>query len=330
MTTSTRHTFLQLLKASDSALTEGLQAVSVQIRAVLLSAANADGTIPLLRWSALEQKIGDLILYFFLSRQGRAYHLAFNGALVGASPYLRLLWAATEKAVQQAVEEQSAILKAKLTPEQARQTEHAQINPFQAFDLLGANAALFQNFLPLYGDVFGNGRTLEDRVHRVAGETRQKVAALLREQLSQQKNAIAIAEAVTLLLDGQSESGKPGIGTTAKADAARLLAGQTIYAHEKTRLMAAALSPFTESVDVVLSPSHREVDDCDDAAAGSPYLLKDAPILPLHGNCLCSYRFHSSPNTQAIVTSLKPDAAVLTVRGPLSPGFADLLLRGRA
>lgn len=328
MTSVTRRQFLQLLKDSDATLTDAFSAMSDKIRSALLRAANTDGAIPLLQWSRLEQQIGALILYLFLSQSGRAYLISSNGTLVGASPYLRLLWATTEQAVKQAVEEQVDILKAKLPPDLVTKAQHAQQNPFLAYALLGDEGDLFKNYLPPYGDVFGDGKTLEDRVHRIAGETRQKVTALLRSLLSEQKTATMIADAMNLFLTGALDDGKPGIGTTAKFDAARLLAGQTTYAYEKARLMGAALSPFTEQVDVVLSPSHRVTDTCDDVAAGSPYDVKDAPVLPLHGSCLCTYRFHSSRNTQAVVGRLKSDPSRLNIQGVLSPGFADLLLRG--
>lgn len=328
MTSAARHDFLQLLKASDATLSDGFSGLSDKIRAALLRAANPDGTIPLLQWSQLEQQVANLILYWFLAQNGRSYLTTANGTLIASSPYLRLSWATTEKAVRQAIEEQADILKAKLPPELVTKAQRANLNPFLVGTLLGDEGDLFKNYLPPYGDVFGDGKTLEDRVHRVAGETRQKVTALLRSLLSEQKTATMIADAMNLFLTGALDDGKPGIGTQAKFDAARLLAGQTTYAYEKARLMGAALSPFTEQVDVVLSPSHRVLDTCDDVAAGSPYDVKDAPVLPLHGSCLCTYRFHSSRNTQAVVGRLKSDSSRLNIQGVLSPGFADLLLRG--
>lgn len=318
MTTAARSQFLALLRANDETLDTLFQSIANKVRGLLLRRVDADGKVPLADWSRIEQQIASLILYLFLDRDGTGFVTASNGTLVAKSPYARLLWGATEEATRQAVAEQAELLRKALPTDLVTRLQAAQRNPFLSYDLIAADEgqALYRQYLPPYGDVFGDGKTLEDRLHAAAGSTRQQVAALVRQLLSEQPKASVIADRLTDYLSHN-----------AQFVADRLLAGQTTYAYQKARLMSAVLNPLIEQVDVVLSPSHREVDDCDAAAAGSPYAVKDAPTLPIHGNCLCGYRFHVHDATQATAERIS-GSNLLNLQGALSPQFVDLLLRG--
>lgn len=53
------------------------------------------------------------------------------------------------------------------------------------------------------------------------------------------------------------------------------------------------LAPWKSSgkvkkVNIVLSLKHKVIDECDDIANGSPYLINKVPYLPIHPQCQCS------------------------------------------
>lgn len=48
-------------------------------------------------------------------------------------------------------------------------------------------------------------------------------------------------------------------------------------------------SGIVQTVSIVLSGNHVEVDECDEAANGGPFPIHGVPVLPLHPLCMCGY-----------------------------------------
>src|SRR5690606_22465035 len=88
-----------------------------------------------------------------------------------------------------------------------------------------------------------------------------------------------------------------------------------------------ALNPFVERVWVERSRAEACA-ICDPVAAGSPYDMENAPLLGLHPNCLCRYRFEITGQPSVEVERLRANPERMNVRGALSPDILDLLLRG--
>lgn len=328
MSTAARSQFLQLLRDGEKRLRADFQRFSDRARTYLMSAVDdATGNIPLQAWKQVEQQISSALLYYFLASGATAYTLTSNGTLIPTSPYLRLLWAEVEEATRQAVNEQAASLRQSLAGNDdiQRKLANATVSPFAPG---GMDGSLFDDYAPPYAVLWNDHRTLQDRVLLCAAETRRKTALLLSTLLSEGQSAKTIASTLDQFMTGRLAGNNKPYGQTALFDASRLLLSETNYAYQKASLVSAALDPFMQSVDIVLSPSHTVVDDCDGYAAGSPYRIEDAPVLGIHPDCLCRYVFHTGGKKSAVVDKLRGDPARLNVRGALSPGFAQLLLRG--
>lgn len=333
MTTAARSQFLHLLRDGETRLRADFQTFSDRARTYLMTAVDdATGKIPLIDQKKVEQQIAGAILYYFLASGATAYTLTSNGTLIPTSPYLRLLWRQVEEATRTAANAAAADERQALSghDDLIKKLANAQLDPFSpaAFALLGDVDGLFRDYVAPYGLVWADGKTLQDRVLLCAAETRRKVALLLSLLLSEGKSAKEIAATLDQFMTGKLKGANKPYGTTAFYDASRLLLSETNYAHQKAALISGALDPFVDMVDIVLSPSHKEVDLCDEAAAGSPYAIKDAPVLGLHSGCLCQYLFHRNGRTVATAERLRGNPERLNVRGALSPGFAELLLRG--
>jgi hypothetical protein len=221
------------------------------------------------------------------------------------------------KATRQAVEQQAAILNNGLRrePQVRNQLRAATRSPLDRFP----------DYLPPYA-VALDGRTLSERVISAAAETSRKVRLLLRELLAAGLPVREIDATLRQFMTGTLKAKRKPYGTTARFDAARLLRGETTRAYGAAGLTSAALNPFILSVDWVTSARHSKIDICDDHARNSPYAVDAVPPYPSHAHCLCYLRYRIDGRTQAVVNRLR-ESDLLNVRGALSPGFADLLLR---
>lgn len=327
MTTAARSSFLKLLRDGESHLHADFAQISDRARTFLMASVDdATGKVPLQDWQKVQKQLAALILAYFVASDGFGYSVT-RGIVVPKSPYMRLLWAQVQAATQQAVNVDAAALLASLASARdvVAKLTNATVSPMIAFELLDDNGDVFANYTPQQDVRWQDNRTLEDRVLFAAATTRSRVNALVNQLLSEGKNAKEVADALRDYFNGTLQ--RTGFSNGA-FDASRLLGSETVFAHERARLLSAAANPFTEMVDVVLSPSHVREDVCDSVAGNSPYLLKDAPILGLHAGCLCSYRFHVNGKTKAVIERIRGTER-LNVRGSLSPGFAELLLRGQ-
>lgn len=329
MALSYRLQFLQLLASNEHLLDRDFETLAEQIRARLLASDDREGNIPPSRWQQVEAQVVAIILtYFLAATPNGGFTLSADGTLTPQSLYLRLLWGSTQRAAEQAVDQQAAILRRGLRgePQLVNQLRSAVRDPFASLDRLPTNAqrVLSAHRAPYEREV--GGRTLADRVIRTAGETARKVRLLLREQLASGIPARQIAATMERFLTGKIPDKHRPYGTTARFDAARLLRGETTTTYGAVGLSAAALNPFVTEVDWVVSARHKEIDLCDQHAAGSPYALDAVPPFPGHGNCLCYLRYRVHRQTKAMVEALR-GSELLRVRGVLSPGFAEFLLR---
>lgn len=333
MTTAARSLFLKLLRDGEQELRDNFQAFSERARTFLLNAADSQtGKIALQDWKHVEQQISGMLLYYFLDNGGSAYTVVSNGALIPRTPFMRLLWRQVEQATQQAVAEQADALRRSLknAPDILKALEQAKLDPFLAYYLLVDDDvdSLFEDYVPQYDFLRGDHKRLQDRVLLTAAETRRKVGLLISQQLSEGKTAKEIAAMLQQFLTGKLTAQNRPYGTTGFFDASRLLAGETTFANMRAGLMSAALNPLVTEVDWVLSNSHKVADECDTLAENSPYELKSVPPFPAHSQCLCHLEYRTHNRVAATVERLRGSER-LNVRGALSPGFAELLLRGQ-
>lgn len=332
MAATHRQRFLSHLVSGEDALTADFADLSARIRELLLAAADRDGNIPASKWRALEQQIRALIVAYFISAHSQgSYTVDHNGDLSPVSAFARRLWTAVTTATALGVRQQASILRRELAsaPDLVRQLENATVNPFLAFDLLVPEAQdAYRAFVPQYDVTWNDNRTLGDRILATASTTQAKVGALTRELLAAQTPAKTVADTLNRFLTESLAVRNKSYGTRAVFDASRLLATETALAYNRASVYSALLNPFIVEAEVFVSASHKGQDSCDDVVAGNPYSIKEVPIPPFHAFCACGVRYIVNGKTQTVISGLRGNADRLNIRGALSPGFANLLLRG--
>ena len=299
---------------------------------MILSAADKDGNLPPQRWNALQQQIAVLVLTYFLSvHSGGVYTLDHQGDLLPQSAFMRQLWSQVKAGTSLGTQQQAAILRKALVsaPDLVQALERATINPFLLFDVLLSDAQdAYKTYVPQYAYTWTDQRTLSDRVLFVAAQTRQKVGALTRALLAEQKPAKDVADTLTTYLTGTLIRRNKLYGTNARFEASRLLATETALAYNRASVMSALQNPFADQAEVFVSPAHKGTDSCDEVVAGNPYAITEVPIPPFHAFCACGVRFIISGKIQTTLETIRSQPELLNVRGALSPGFDELLLRG--
>ena len=321
-----------LLAHADDALVSDFADMAARIRDLVRTAADVNGVISPARWRVLQQQISAVVFSYFV-QMGGVFTLDHNGDVLPHSAFMRRLWTAVTDATNAAVGEQAARLRKSLThaPDLALAGERASTSPFAglAFDLLIPDVAdVYRSYVPQYEFTWNDHRTMSDRVYAAAALTRQQVGALTRELLAERADANTVADTLTrYLTDSIGRRNKP-YGLNGRFSAERLLKTETTFAYNRAQYMAALVNPFIDEVDIVLSPQHKGVDDCDGFAAGSPYAIHEAPVPPFHSNCACTMRFHGTRTPSVVIDRLRADGSFGRVMTALSPGFAQSLLRG--
>lgn len=321
---------------------------------VLTRSAGPDGTIPRRNAANVRAEAGRLVTAMFLvEHQGdrKAYTETLDGTVIPLSPYMRILWRNAEQATRIAVDEHAAIMRRKLAkaPDVIGALERAIGNPFTTARAMVQEQAGFKpnalaQYDPLHLFVDARGYRLSDRIWQTSTNTRRKLDLFMDEGIRQGRGALSMSRDLeAFLLPGRTLriTRKP-YGTTASFDAMRLARTEITAAAGRAGLMSAAMNPFVNGADWVLSPAHGCCDICDDLAAGSPYTLEELPDLPgaSHPQCMCHIRWHTITDA-AIVDELSAQLAIPSVRrqteqllidlaGPLALAYFTRLLMGWA
>jgi len=170
--------------------------------------------------------------------------------------------------------------------------------------------------------VDGKGYRLSDRIWRADMDTRAKIDELLVRGLREGKGALDISRALEAYLV-PSETGirtlKPYgerfMPDGAAASAIRLSRTEITRAFSEASQVSAAMNPYVEGMDYVLSGSHPEYDICDEIASigmggerlREPYTVYDCPmpVVDTHPNCLCHTRPVVTADADAVTSELR-------------------------
>jgi hypothetical protein len=170
------------------------------------------------------------------------------------------------------------------------------------------------------------GYRLSDRLWNQRADIRAKIEEEIRKSIALGEDAIRAskrmekylnpAHAPLRTVDGRViKDGRKGVltskprGGTGSYPARRLMRTETTRAHGQAQLILA--EKFPSVVRWALSPSHPEIDICDDYAdrdegyGRGRYLPRNAPRYPAHPHCLCTLRIESIENDRELVNRLR-------------------------
>lgn len=325
-----RQRFLGVLRQNERDMAALMSGLARQVRGAI-SAETVEDVVPVERQQAALGPIRQAADTLFVG-SGREPFTTTYGTVIPTSPYMQILWRHIRTATQIAVERHQAIMERHLPPELAFRLRRATRNPFAeariASEQVDWRPRPFATYDPAHLWVDPRGYRLSDRIWDVSTRTRTQIDRIVSEGIQQGRSAVQIADDVEQFLRPLREGVRTRrpYGRNLSYDAMRLSRTEISRAHAQADVMAANLNPYVEGVEVLLSASHPKEDICDELAAGSPYPKDDAPVLPAHPHCLCSYRMVmvSSPAT---VNAELPGMRLMDFVGPLLvAGFVNMLL----
>lgn len=311
-----------------------------QVGQVLIRAAGTDGVIDPRREARLVQPAGEIVMRVFVGPDGRNPY-ADDGA-TPLSPYATLInrWVAytTVKAVRNhqrwmqrhVPEDAFNWLKTARRPENVREMIRVEARVMPGF-LRNALA----EYDPLHLWIDGKERRLSDRIWRTGGDTRERLDAMLAEQIRNGNSAFNIAKkAEQFLLPGRAalRTDKP-YGKDASYRGMVLGRTEITRAHGEATLISARLNPYVEGIDWALSASHPKLDICDALATlgmgggrmREPYGLYDVPSYPPHPQCLCNLQSVVVKDMAAVTADLRAWMEA-GEEPPITPAADDTLL----
>lgn len=321
-----RNQFLQLMTQQEADLVRLFATAAAQIEFSLnrLSTAS-DGTIPPDKQELARQQVLAILSALFFVMNPREGISAFttnpvSGIYVPESPFATILWDTARRAGELVRAEHEAFIRAQYPADITRAWERASSNP----NLRG--------YVPPQEVVFDSGRALEDSVLFAAADTQRRVRQYLNLLFAERRPVREIADALAAFLkpDTLIPRHNAAFGRTGIALALQIARSLPVLTQSVVGKQLARQNPMITQVRVVRSrPEACPI--CDPVAAASPYSLADAPRLGLHANCLCRYVYEFTDNTSAVIEQLRgSEADMLTVRGALSGGIVEDLLRSQA
>lgn len=331
------------VRQAEVELTKLLRDVATRLGALVLRHAGADGTIPRHAAPALQRAVADAVDGFFLGvdRRGRPAPLETrpDGSVEPLSPYVRVLWAAIEGVVREAVEREAAAMRRRLPPDIVALFEQATAPPFRVAEVFRPNPrAVYE---PPHRWVDPNGYTLSDRIWNADAAMRARLDAFLEDSIRRGHGARRMArELEQFLVPGRSlrRTLRP-YGTDASYDAMRLMRTEITHAAGAAAIESARLNPAVGGMRWRRTSGGRPCEICDPLANGGPdgdgvYPLDAIPNYPGHPHCMCSLLPQTLPpdKLEAVLAQVRADVrrerADLVQRvGPLQvEQFTDLLL----
>lgn len=289
-----------------------------RIGGLVALSAGPDGRVPRAREGDVVRDAGEVLLRLFVGADGRS---AFDrDGVTALAPYGQALNHAITQACAGVVNAHARWLRRNV-PEDVRAWLAApaprplrELRPEDVF----APDPLAQYEAP-HAWVDPNGYRLSDRVWRAGVRSRERLDALLAEQVRAGAGSLDIARQVErFLLPNRAplRTMKP-YGRDASFDGMRLARTEIAAAHGRAALAAARANPYVTSMAWRLSASHPKQDICDDYAASGPYPLGDVPSYPPHPQCLCVL----VPQVTATPAQVTAELRVLMDAGELPPYF---------
>jgi len=342
---------LATLAANERVMARLFSDLADRIGGVLGRYAGADGRIPARRGVACRGEVGALVTALFLSVSGGdlvAYTETQDGTVIPLSPYMRQLWSACETATRIAVDQHASLMRRALRNEPGiiRALEVARGNPFAAArravkEQTGFKANPLAAYDPLHKFVHPDGYRLSDRIWRTSINTRRRIDLLLDEGIRQGRGALDMSRDLQAFLQpgrGLRNTTRP-YGTTASYDALRLARTEITAAASRAWHASAALNPFVQEYEWVMSGAHPKADICDTYAAGGPYEVGDmsAPMPPAHPSCLCHTQAVLVGNVADLVADLRAELetpavlrvdSLIDIAGPMAGALFARYLMG--
>lgn len=280
-----------------------IRAALPTINQIIISAAGADGIISEGREANATSAAGEAVLRLFVGSDGRR---AFDAdGVTPLAPYPRLINKWVSYVTVKAVTNHQKWM-ARHVPEDVYRWLAAAKVPEALAETVSVTARMMPGFVPnalaaydpLHQWVDPNGYRLSDRVWRTGFDTRQRLDAMLAEQIRNGNSAFNISrKSEQFLLPGRAalRTDKP-YGKDASYRGMVLGRTEITRAHGEATLIAARLNPYVQGMDWALSASHPKLDICDmHATIGmgggrlkDPYDLYSVPPYPPHPQCLCT------------------------------------------
>lgn len=334
-----RHVSLSEMSSHESKRLEVLATLESQLQSAILKPLHADivralyrnadatGHISPERLPVVRQDITRIVQRMLLGTPmldgSLAPYTVQHGQVVARSAFFRLLWTLMREAASVSVQRHAEIMRQYLPKDMVRALEYATVSPFSDVSEMDETPD------PLHEWLGPDGRRLIDRIWNVAGDLRRRIDTFV--------TGLSASGRKVSDIDGALESYLDGVGSF---EMKRLARGEVSQAGSRADRLAANFNPLVEMYRTVLSPAHKEIDECDDNASRGPYPKNDIEHLaPLHVGCLCSIVWELVKDIEAVVTSLREKVmqaitaaklSFIDIIGPLSRKFLDLLFGGRS
>lgn len=289
---------------------------AAEIRRILQAAAGADGKIAPARLEEVTGEAGVVVQRLFVDRNDPRGRRVFGTDNQALSPYAAILNRWIAWSTRQIVKAQHNVMRRAapdavfrwlattaapvaeaLTPGPSPKGEGSLIAEQVSDELreIAARLRIFEanpaaQYEPAHTWVDPNGYRLSDRIWRTGEMTRQRLDALVAEGIREGRSAVEIANLVERFMrpDRAGFRTKKPYGQDGSYDALRLARTEITRANGQAIMTAARANPYVYAMVWNLSPSHPEIDICDDHAAFNPYGINDPfPQYPAHPHCLC-------------------------------------------
>lgn len=345
-----RSKFLGVVRQNEEQMTALLGSLAAYAAQEVNRRADAEGNVPKGATYEIQAAVGSRVVRAFLGRGGTGQREAFrvlqNGTVYPLADYPRILWTNIEKATEIYVEKHAGMMNRYLerAPRVQMAMQHANRDPFREAKQVSEQILrvfkpnLLAQYEPPHRWVDPNGYTLSERVWRTAGNTRRKLDLFLEERIAQGDGALRISRDLEAFLQPgrQLRRTTAPYGTDASYDAMRLARTEIARAAARANEMSAAMNPFVQGVETVLSPQHPCCDICDEAAESGPWPVDEIPDkyrIPMHPHCMCRYREVLIDNPQEVLDQLRDEIRsqrrqLTAMIGPLQvQAFTRLLLQ---
>ena len=165
---------------------------------------------------------------------------------------------------------------------------------------------------PFHRFVDPGGFRLSDRIWRSGLGERRAIDRYMEYHISRGTSAVEMARTLEVFLTGGAAAAKTPkpYGTNGSYAARRLARTEITAAAGRATIAMSEANPMVGGVRWVLSPSHKDIDDCDFNARGGPngdgvYAPGDVPRYPNHPHELCTLSPQAANNIDDVVKSIR-------------------------
>ena len=165
---------------------------------------------------------------------------------------------------------------------------------------------------PFHRFVDPGGFRLSDRIWRSGLGERRAIDRYMEYHISRGTSAVEMARTLEVFLTGGAAAAKTPkpYGTNGSYAARRLARTEITAAAGRATIAMSEANPTVGGVRWVLSPSHKDIDDCDFNARGGPngdgvYAPGDVPRYPNHPHELCTLSPQAANNIDDVVKSIR-------------------------